>query len=45
MPEFPLHSMETVNFYKDNVKGKFVLDKDFPYTTHVILIEKPQEVV
>ena len=36
--------METVNFYKDNVKGKFVLEKDFPNTTHVILTEKPHEV-
>jgi hypothetical protein len=44
MPEFPLYSMETVNFYKDNVKGKFVLEKDFPNTTHVILTEKPHEV-
>ena len=44
MPEFPLYSTETVNFYKDNVKGKFVLEKDFPNTTHVILTEKPHEV-
>ena len=44
MPEFPLYSMETVNFYKENVKGKFVLEKDFPKTTHLILMEKPHEV-
>ena len=44
MPEFPLYSMETVNFYKENVKGKFVLEKDFPNSTHVILQEKPHEV-
>ena len=25
MPEYPLYSMVTVNFYKDNVKGKFQL--------------------
>ena len=44
MPEFPLYSMETVNFYKNNVKGKFVLENNFPKTTHLILMEKPKEV-
>ena len=43
MPETPLYSMVTVNFYRDNVKGKFVLEKDFPGTTHLILMEKPHE--
>lgn len=36
--------METVNFYKDNVKGKFKLEKNFPKTTHLILTEQPKEV-
>lgn len=43
MPEQPLYSMVTANFIKDNVKGGFVLEKDFPGTTHVILMEKPRE--
>ena len=36
--------MVAVNFYKDNVKNEFVLEKDFPNTTHTILMEKPKEV-
>ena len=44
MPEVPLYSMITVNFYKEHVKGSFVLEKDFPGTTHLILMEKPHEV-
>ena len=44
MPEFPLYSMVTVDFYREHVKNKFVLEKDFPGTTHLILMEKPHEV-
>lgn len=44
MPSTPLYSMETVNFYREHVKGKFYLEKDFPDTTHLILMEKPREV-
>ena len=44
MPDFPLYSMETINFYKENIKGKFYLEKNFPNTTHLILMEKPHEV-
>lgn len=44
MPETPLYSMTTVNFYKENVKSDFVLEKDFPNTTHTILMESPKEV-
>ena len=44
MPEFPLYSMETVNFYKNNVQGKFVLENNIKNTTHLILMEKPVEV-
>ena len=44
MPDFPLYSMTTVNFYKDNVKGKFQLENNFPKTTHMILMEAPKEV-
>ena len=44
MPDFPLYSMETVNFYKNNVQGKFVLENSIKNTTHMILMEKPVEV-
>ena len=44
MPETPLYSMVVVDFYKNNVKSEFVLEKDFPGTTHTILMEKPKEV-
>lgn len=44
MPETPLYSMETVNFYREHVRGKFFLEKNFPDTTHMILMEKPREV-
>ncbi len=36
--------MTTVDFYRENVKGKFALEKDFPGTTNLILMEKPHEV-
>ena len=44
MPDFPLYSMTTVNFYKENVKGKFKLENNFPKSTHLILMEQPKEV-
>lgn len=44
MPELPLYSMEAVNFYSEHVKNKFYLEKDFPNTTHLILLERPREV-
>ena len=44
MPELPLYSMEAVNFYREHVKNKFYLEKDFPNTTHLILLERPREV-
>ena len=44
MPENPLYSMEAVDWIKDNVQDVFVLEKDFPETTHAILNEKPHEV-
>ena len=34
----------SIIFYKDNVKGKFKLEKNFPKTTHLILMEQPKEV-
>ena len=44
MPETPLYSMVTVDFIREHVKGGFTLEKDFPGTTHLILMEKPHEV-
>ena len=44
MPEYPLYSMVTANYIKDHVKGGFELDKDFPGTTHTILMEAPHAV-
>ena len=35
--------MVTADFIRDHVKGGFTLEKDFPGTTHVILMEKPHE--
>ena len=44
MPETPLYSMVTANYIKEHVKGGFVLEKDFPGTSHNILMQKPHEV-
>lgn len=44
MPEMPLYSMVTVNYIREHVKGKFLLAKDFPGTTHNIFEEMPHEV-
>ena len=44
MPEQGLYSMTTADFIRENVKGGFELAKDFPGTTHVILMEKPRDV-
>ncbi len=44
MPETPLYSTVNVDFIRSRVKGDFVLEKDFPGTTHRILQESPREV-
>ncbi len=44
MPENGLYSMITADYVRENVRGGFVLEKDFPGTTHVILMGKPKEV-
>lgn len=44
MPENGLYSMVTADFIRENVKGGFKLEKNFPGTTHLILMEKPREV-
>ena len=43
MPENGLYSMVTADFIRNNVKGGFTLAKDFPGTSHLILMEKPHE--
>ena len=44
MPETPLYSMEAVDCIKDNVCDGFVLENNFPGTTHAILSEMPHKV-
>ena len=44
MPENGLYSMVTADFIREHVKGGFVLEKNFPGTTHLILMEKPRDV-
>ena len=44
MPETPLFTMECVDYIRDHVKGGFTLEKDFPGTTHSILVEAPRQV-
>ncbi len=44
MPEVPLYSMVAVDYIAEHVKGAFALEKDFPGTTHLIVLEKPREV-
>ena len=43
-PDFSLYSMVAVNYIKEHVKSDFVLEDNFPDTTHAILNEKPHEV-
>ena len=42
MPENPLYSTVTTDFIKNNMKNKFYLEKNFPGTTHQILMEQPK---
>lgn len=44
MPQNPLYSMEAVNYIRDNVQDVFVLENDFPQTTHALWRQMPQEV-
>lgn len=43
MPELPLYSMTAVNYIREHVKSEFVLEKDFPGTTHNIIQQMPRE--
>ena len=40
----PLYGGETIAFYRTHLKGGFRLETDFPDTTHMILLEQPNEV-
>lgn len=44
MPDFPLYSMEAVNYIKEHVKDAFILEDDFPGTTHALWNQMPHEV-
>ena len=44
MPETPLYSMVTADYIREHVKGGFTLERDFPGTTHLILMEAPHRV-
>lgn len=44
MPDNPLYSMEAINYIKENIQNTFVLEDNFPNTTHAIWRQKPHEV-
>lgn len=44
MPDNPLYSMEATDYIKKHVQDDFVLDNDFPDTTHALWREMPREV-
>ncbi len=44
LPETALVSMECVEYLREHINGQFCLAKDFPGTTHAILVEEPQKV-
>ncbi len=44
MPEHPLYSAEATDYIKEHVQGSFVLENDFPCTTHALWSQMPHEV-
>ncbi len=44
MPETPLYSMVNVEYIREHIQCEFVLEKDFPGTTHTILSQSPRQV-
>lgn len=44
MPDNPLYSIEAVNYIKENVQDTFILEDNFPNTTHAIWRQMPHEV-
>lgn len=44
MPDNPLYSTEATDYIKEHVHGIFVLENDFPGTTHAIWSQMPHEV-
>lgn len=43
-PEHPLYSTEATDYIKEHVQGSFVLENDFPNTTHALWSQMPHEV-
>lgn len=43
-PDLPLYSMVAIDYIRKHVQSDFVLEDNFPGTTHSILNEKPHEV-
>ena len=44
MPDYPLYSMDAVDYLRNHVKSDFVLENDFSNTTHAIWRQMPHEV-
>lgn len=44
MPDYPLYSREATDYIKEHVQDSFVLENDFPDTTHAIWNQMPHEV-
>lgn len=44
MPDYPLYSSEATNYIKEHVQNVFVLENNFPGTTHAIWNQMPHEV-
>ena len=44
MPEHPLYSTKATDYIKEHVQGSFVLENDFPGTTHALWSQMPHEV-
>ena len=42
MPEYPLYSTVTTDYISEHVKGGFELERNFPGTSHMILLEVPK---
>lgn len=44
MPDYSLYSREATDYIKEHVKSVFVLEDNFPGTTHGLWKEMPYEV-
>ena len=43
-PDHPLYSTEATEYIKEHAQGSFVLENDFPNTTHALWSQIPHEV-